>query len=82
VAVRAAAGENPAAFTFTSASTLVAVISPTASPEELAAVIARGTPLRGSPVFLQLLGQLQTQRTAWFALNGSSKVFDKMSSTI
>jgi hypothetical protein len=78
VTVKGAPDANPAAFTFTGASTLVAVISPTASPEELAAVIKRGTPLRGSPAFVEMLGRIQTQRTAWFALNGSSNVFDKM----
>jgi hypothetical protein len=79
VAVAAVPGEHPAAFTFAGASTLVAVLGPTASPEALAAVIQRGAPLRGSPAFVELLGQIQTHRTAWFALNGSSQAFDKLS---
>jgi hypothetical protein len=79
VAVKAVPGEHPAAFTFAGASTLVAVLGPTASPEALAAVIRRGAPLRGSPAFAELLGQIQTQRTAWFALNGSPQAFDKLS---
>ncbi len=69
----------PAAFTFAGSSTLVAVLGPTASPEELARVIQGGAPLRASPVFLELLGRIETQRTAWFALNGNTKVFDKLS---
>jgi hypothetical protein len=79
VAVAAGPGEHPAAFTFAGPSTLVAVLGPTASPEALAAVIRRGAPLRGSPAFSELIGQIQTQRTAWFALNGSSQAFDKLS---
>ena len=80
VAVKAVPGEHPAAFTFANASTLVSVLGPTASPEALAAVIRSGAPLRGSPAFVELLGQIQTQRTAWFVLNGSSEVFDKLAS--
>jgi hypothetical protein len=80
VMVTAAPGENATAFTFASASTLVGVISPTASPEELAAVLKAGAPLRDSPMFLELLGQIQTKSTMWFAMNGNSKVFDKMPS--
>lgn len=77
VAVAAAPGEHPAAFTFAGGSTLVAVLGPTASPEALAAVLRSGAPLRGSPVFTELFGQIQTRRTAWFALNGNSQAFDK-----
>ena len=79
VLVKAGPGQNPAAFTFAGASTLVSVISPTASPEELARVIKGGAPLRASPAFLEVLGRIETQRTAWFALNGNTKVFDKLS---
>jgi hypothetical protein len=79
VAVQAAPGSHPGAFTFANASTLVLMIGPTASPEQLAAVIRSGAPLRGSPMFVELLGQIQTRSTAWFALNGNAKLFDKMS---
>jgi len=78
VLVKGGPGQNPAAFTFAGASTLVAVISPTASSEELARVIKGGAPLRGSPAFLEVFGRIETQRTAWFALNGNGKVFDKI----
>lgn len=78
VTVKAAPGENAAVFTFASGSTLVAVTSPTASPEELAAVLKGGASLRDSPMFLELFAQIQTKSTMWFALNGNSKMFDKM----
>lgn len=80
VMAKAAPGENAAAFTFASSSTLVGLTSLTASPEELAAVLKEGAPLRDSPMFLELLAQIQTESTLWFAMNGNSKVFDKMSS--
>jgi len=79
VAVKAVPGAHPGAFTFANASTLVVVLGPTASPEQLAAVIQGGSPMRGSPMFVELLGQIQVRSTAWFALNGNAKVFDKMS---
>ena len=78
VLVKGGPRQNPAAFTFAGASTLVSVLSPTASSEELARVIKSGAPLRTSPAFLEMLGRIETQRTAWFALNGNGKVFDKV----
>lgn len=78
VLVKGGPGQNPAAFTLAGASTLVSVISPTASPEELARVIKGGAPLRASPAFVEMLGRIETQRTAWFALNGNGKLFDKI----
>jgi hypothetical protein len=79
VTAKAPPGEPSAAFTFANASTLVMVTSPTASPDQLAAVIARGAPLHDSPEFVELLGQIQPRSTAWFAINGNAKVFDKVS---
>jgi hypothetical protein len=78
VLVKGGPHQNPAAFTLAGASTLVSVISPTASPEELARVIKSGAPLRASPAFVEMLGRIQTHRTVWFALNGNGKLFDKI----
>ena len=79
VQVKSAPGQPPAALAFAGGSTLVMVIGPAASSEELSRVIRGGAPLRGSPAFLELVGRIATQRTAWFALNGNARVFDQLS---
>lgn len=71
--------DPPIAFTFVDGATLVALIGPGASPAGLGAVIARGTPLRGSPQFGELFGKLQLGDPLWFVLDGKSKLFDNAS---
>ena len=70
------------AFAFVDASTVVAVIGPTASKAQLQAVLAAGVPLRTSPAFNELVKLTDLESSMWMILNGSSSVFDQAASAI
>jgi hypothetical protein len=64
-------------FTFVDAKTSVMLIGPAASRDRLTAVLDAGAPLRGSPTFGQMYGQLDPKASAWLLMNGNTKAFDK-----
>jgi len=69
--------EQTVAFAFVDASTVVGVMGPSASREHLQAVLAAGSPLRGSQAFNDILKHTDLEASLWMMLNGNSKVFDQ-----
>jgi hypothetical protein len=67
-------GTNPTALTFVDASTLVAMVGPTANANTLRGVLDGGAPLRLSPWFSELLPKVNVKDPAWFVLDGNSKL--------
>ena len=78
VTVSATGGDpGTVTFAFVDASTVVAVIGPTAGKAELVAVLAAGSPLHTSPAFGALLKLTDLEGALWAIMNGSSAVFDQ-----
>lgn len=65
--------------TFADATTAVAV-SGSNTPDAVRSVLRSGSPLRGSPAFVELLGHVQVKSALWFAANGTSPIFDDLAS--
>ena len=72
-----AANESTVAFAFVDASTVVGVMGPSASREQLQTVLAAGTPLRSSPAFTALIKLTNLDASLWTMMNGNSSVFDQ-----
>lgn len=70
------------AFAFVDASTVVGVIGPTASGAQLKAVLASGSPLRGSPAFADLVAKTNLEASGWMVMNGNSSIFDQMAGAV
>jgi hypothetical protein len=63
--------------TFVDASTIVALVGPTATRESLQAVLSGGAPLRSSPTFVEMFGRLDIESSLWVLINGNSKIFQQ-----
>jgi hypothetical protein len=70
------------AFAFVDASTVVGVIGATASAGQLKAVLAAGSPLRGSAAFGELVGKTNLEASGWMVMNGNASVFDQMAGAV
>jgi hypothetical protein len=71
-------GDTPLALAFADASTLLLVGGPDVTADTMRAVLEAGTPLRGSPGFLDMFDQLDHERAAWFLINGNAKALQQM----
>jgi hypothetical protein len=78
VAIAPTNGEFPTVFAFIDPTTLVVVVDHNASLAALDEVLRRGSPLRSSPVFVELMNHVQLTDPLWFVMNGSAKAFDKL----
>ena len=75
-----ATGTDPSiALTFIDARTLVAELGPSVTTDSLRGHLEAGSPLRGSPAFMQMLALVDLEAATWGVFNGSSKVFDQAS---
>jgi len=57
--------------------TLIVQLDPQAGHDSMQAVLASGSPLRGSQAFMALYGGLEKGASLWGVINGSSKMFEE-----
>lgn len=65
-------------FAFADATTLVMLVGPKTTKQAFLAVLASGAPLRKSPMFSELLQQVDVSAPVWGVMNGSSSAFDDL----
>lgn len=71
-----------AAFAFVDASTVVAVLGPTANKAQVKTVLASNAPLRSSAAFIALLGKTDVEASLWGVMNSNSSMFDQLAAGI
>ncbi|MDB4960339.1 MAG: hypothetical protein JWP01_338 [Myxococcales bacterium] len=68
------------ALAFVDASTVVAQVGALASHDGLFAILKSGAPLRKSPAFVELIGQVNLEASLWTVVNGNSSLFEQAAS--